>query len=115
MKRCVNNNFSFEGFWRQWHATLNKWIIRYMCRSRSFCRRLRRTTHSSNSLPALQVHPAGRPPDATVEHVDHIHICRALAQPLVRPPAPTALTTAHHAHFASSEVRQVALACVGLD
>jgi D-alanyl-lipoteichoic acid acyltransferase DltB (MBOAT superfamily) len=33
MKRCVNNNFSFEGFWRQWHATLNKWIIRYMCSS----------------------------------------------------------------------------------
>ncbi len=31
MKRCVNNNFSFEGFWRQWHATLNKWILRYMC------------------------------------------------------------------------------------
>lgn len=37
MKRCVNNNFSFEGFWRQWHATLNKWIIRYMCRSRCIC------------------------------------------------------------------------------
>jgi hypothetical protein len=116
MKRCVNNNFSFEGFWRQWHSTLNKWIIRYMCRSRSLCRRLRQPTYSfSNLRPALQVHPAGRPPDATVEHVDHIYICRALARPLVPPPTPTALTTAHHAHFAQSEVRQVALACVGLD
>ncbi|EKX41640.1 hypothetical protein GUITHDRAFT_49807, partial [Guillardia theta CCMP2712] len=30
MKRCVNNNYSFSGFWRQWHASLNAWIIRYM-------------------------------------------------------------------------------------
>ena len=29
MLRCVNNNYTFAGFWRQWHATLNKWIIRY--------------------------------------------------------------------------------------
>ena len=31
MKHCINNNYSFAGFWRLWHATLNKWIIRYMC------------------------------------------------------------------------------------
>ena len=30
MKHCINNNYSFAGFWRLWHATLNKWIIRYM-------------------------------------------------------------------------------------
>ena len=29
MLRCVNNNYTFAGFWRQWHATLNKWILRY--------------------------------------------------------------------------------------
>jgi D-alanyl-lipoteichoic acid acyltransferase DltB (MBOAT superfamily) len=30
MLRCVNNNYTFAGFWRQWHATLNKWILRYI-------------------------------------------------------------------------------------
>eukprot|EP01137_Pigoraptor_chileana_P016736 Opistho-2@73771 len=30
MRRCVNNNFTFAGFWRAWHASLNKWIVRYM-------------------------------------------------------------------------------------
>eukprot|EP01119_Soliformovum_irregulare_P022959 TRINITY_DN7939_c2_g1_i2.p1 TRINITY_DN7939_c2_g1~~TRINITY_DN7939_c2_g1_i2.p1 ORF type:complete len:539 (+),score=167.65 TRINITY_DN7939_c2_g1_i2:202-1818(+) len=30
MIRCVNNNFTFSGFWRSWHASLNKWIVRYV-------------------------------------------------------------------------------------
>ena len=30
MKHCINSNYSFAGFWRLWHATLNKWIVRYM-------------------------------------------------------------------------------------
>jgi len=30
MNRCVNNNFSFTGFWRSWHGSLNKWIVRYL-------------------------------------------------------------------------------------
>uniref|UniRef100_A0A7S3LVY8 Uncharacterized protein n=1 Tax=Palpitomonas bilix TaxID=652834 RepID=A0A7S3LVY8_9EUKA len=28
--RCVNNNYTFTGFWRQWHASLNKWVLRYL-------------------------------------------------------------------------------------
>jgi hypothetical protein len=32
MRHCINNNYSFAGFWRLWHATLNKWIIRYLYR-----------------------------------------------------------------------------------
>ncbi|KAJ1496293.1 membrane bound O-acyl transferase [Baffinella frigidus] len=30
MKRCVVNNCTFAGFWRQWHASLNLWIVRYI-------------------------------------------------------------------------------------
>lgn len=30
MLRCVSNNHSLAGFWRGWHASFNKWILRYM-------------------------------------------------------------------------------------
>jgi len=30
MNRCVNNNFTFQGFWRSWHASFNKWTVRYL-------------------------------------------------------------------------------------
>jgi len=30
MHRCVNNNYTFVGFWRSWHGSLNKWIVRYL-------------------------------------------------------------------------------------
>eukprot|EP00026_Physarum_polycephalum_P006722 Phypoly_transcript_06773.p1 GENE.Phypoly_transcript_06773~~Phypoly_transcript_06773.p1 ORF type:complete len:556 (+),score=47.78 Phypoly_transcript_06773:236-1669(+) len=30
MNRCVNNNFTFTGFWRSWHASFNKWTVRYL-------------------------------------------------------------------------------------
>ena len=30
MNRCIYNNYSFEGFWRQWHRSYNIWLIRYM-------------------------------------------------------------------------------------
>ncbi|EGC31081.1 hypothetical protein DICPUDRAFT_157122 [Dictyostelium purpureum] len=30
MNRCVNNNYTFTGFWRSWHGSFNKWTIRYL-------------------------------------------------------------------------------------
>ena len=30
MMRCMSNNCSLEDFWRGWHASFNKWIVRYM-------------------------------------------------------------------------------------
>ncbi|KAG4304211.1 hypothetical protein PORY_002392 [Pneumocystis oryctolagi] len=30
MIRCINNNYSFLGFWRSWHRSFNRWIIRYI-------------------------------------------------------------------------------------
>ena len=30
MLRCMSNNYSLEQFWRGWHASFNKWIVRYM-------------------------------------------------------------------------------------
>lgn len=30
MNRCMNNNYSFFGFWRQWHRSFNRWLVRYM-------------------------------------------------------------------------------------
>ncbi len=32
MLRCMSNNCSLEQFWRGWHASFNKWIVRYMYR-----------------------------------------------------------------------------------
>lgn len=30
MRRCVCNNYDISGFWRTWHASFNRWLIRYM-------------------------------------------------------------------------------------
>lgn len=30
MLRCMSNNCSLETFWRAWHSSFNKWIVRYM-------------------------------------------------------------------------------------
>ncbi|KAJ3377767.1 glycerol transporter [Entophlyctis sp. JEL0112] len=29
MSRCMSNNYSASGFWRAWHVSFNRWIIRY--------------------------------------------------------------------------------------
>ncbi len=29
MLKCVHNNCSFQGFWKGWHASFNKWNVRY--------------------------------------------------------------------------------------
>eukprot|EP01065_Artemidia_motanka_P035396 TRINITY_DN43311_c0_g1_i1.p1 TRINITY_DN43311_c0_g1~~TRINITY_DN43311_c0_g1_i1.p1 ORF type:complete len:558 (+),score=167.64 TRINITY_DN43311_c0_g1_i1:102-1775(+) len=30
MTRCMDNNFTVSGFWRNWHKSFNRWIVRYM-------------------------------------------------------------------------------------
>ncbi|KAJ3212822.1 glycerol transporter [Dinochytrium kinnereticum] len=30
MERCIYNNYSAAGFWRSWHRSYNRWIIRYI-------------------------------------------------------------------------------------
>lgn len=30
MPNCINNCYSLESFWKSWHASFNKWIVRYM-------------------------------------------------------------------------------------
>ncbi len=30
MTKCMSNNKSLEGFWKGWHCSFNKWLIRYM-------------------------------------------------------------------------------------
>jgi len=30
MERCMSNNHSIGGFWRGWHSSFNKWILRYI-------------------------------------------------------------------------------------
>ena len=30
MLRCMSNNYSLETFWKGWHASFNKWLVRYM-------------------------------------------------------------------------------------
>ena len=30
MNRCMSNNYSAAGFWRSWHRSFNRWLIRYM-------------------------------------------------------------------------------------
>lgn len=29
-RRCICNNYDISGFWRNWHASYNKWLVRYM-------------------------------------------------------------------------------------
>ncbi len=30
MHRCMSNNYSAAGFWRSWHRSYNRWLIRYV-------------------------------------------------------------------------------------
>ena len=30
MNRCMSNNYSVTGFWRNWHCSYNRWLIRYV-------------------------------------------------------------------------------------
>ncbi|KAJ4845363.1 hypothetical protein Tsubulata_050280 [Turnera subulata] len=30
MPKCINNCYNLEGFWKNWHASYNKWLVRYM-------------------------------------------------------------------------------------
>ncbi|KAJ9469390.1 hypothetical protein DIPPA_70161 [Diplonema papillatum] len=30
MTRCMNNNYTIQGFWRNWHRSFNRWLVRYM-------------------------------------------------------------------------------------
>ncbi|KAK3030387.1 hypothetical protein RJ639_038915, partial [Escallonia herrerae] len=30
MPRCINNCHNLESFWKNWHASFNKWLVRYM-------------------------------------------------------------------------------------
>lgn len=30
MNRCMSNNYNLQGFWRSWHRSFNRWLIRYI-------------------------------------------------------------------------------------
>ncbi|KXS20273.1 glycerol transporter [Gonapodya prolifera JEL478] len=30
MHRCMSNNYSAQGFWRGWHRSYNRWLVRYL-------------------------------------------------------------------------------------
>ncbi|GMP39739.1 hypothetical protein CsSME_00010453 [Camellia sinensis var. sinensis] len=30
MPKCINNCYNLESFWKTWHASFNKWLVRYM-------------------------------------------------------------------------------------
>lgn len=30
MERCMNNNYTIGGFWRAWHRSFNRWLVRYV-------------------------------------------------------------------------------------
>ncbi|KAJ2393295.1 glycerol transporter [Coemansia sp. RSA 2559] len=30
MRRCMSNNYSLQQFWRDWHCSYNKWLVRYV-------------------------------------------------------------------------------------
>ncbi|KAI3513488.1 hypothetical protein L1887_20822 [Cichorium endivia] len=32
MPRCINNCYNLESFWKNWHASFNKWLVRYRFR-----------------------------------------------------------------------------------
>ncbi|KAL4803766.1 MBOAT, membrane-bound O-acyltransferase family-domain-containing protein [Aspergillus unguis] len=49
MVRCVSNNYSAFAFWRGWHRSLNRWIIRYLYVPLGGSKR---TTSTNDSKPA---------------------------------------------------------------
>ncbi|KAJ1972015.1 glycerol transporter [Dimargaris xerosporica] len=30
MRRCMSNNYSVQSFWRDWHCSFNRWLVRYV-------------------------------------------------------------------------------------
>ncbi|KAJ1930633.1 glycerol transporter [Tieghemiomyces parasiticus] len=30
MRRCMSNNYSAQSFWRDWHCSFNRWLVRYV-------------------------------------------------------------------------------------
>ncbi|CAN0877026.1 Membrane-bound O-acyltransferase GUP1 [Linum grandiflorum] len=30
MPKCINNCYNLESFWKNWHASFNRWLVRYM-------------------------------------------------------------------------------------
>ena len=30
MNRCMSNNWTLEGFWKSWHRSFNRWLVRYI-------------------------------------------------------------------------------------
>lgn len=30
MPKCINNCYNLESFWKNWHASFNKWLVRYL-------------------------------------------------------------------------------------
>ncbi|KAK1301266.1 hypothetical protein QJS10_CPB12g00973 [Acorus calamus] len=30
MPKCINNCYDLEGFWKSWHASFNKWLVKYL-------------------------------------------------------------------------------------
>lgn len=30
MNRCMSNNYNLQGFWRSWHRSFNRWLVRYI-------------------------------------------------------------------------------------
>jgi len=30
MARCMSNNYSVQGFWKGWHCSYNRWLVRYL-------------------------------------------------------------------------------------
>lgn len=30
MRRCMSNNYSVQGFWKGWHCSYNRWLVRYL-------------------------------------------------------------------------------------
>lgn len=30
MNRCMSNNYNLQGFWRSWHRSFNRWLVRYL-------------------------------------------------------------------------------------
>ena len=51
MQRCVSNNYSIQAFWRAWHRSFNRWLIRYIYVPLGGASS---TTLSSSSSPSLQ-------------------------------------------------------------
>lgn len=81
MPKCINNCHDLEGFWKSWHASYNKWLVRYNLFSvfiSSFLVQHVTCIFCTFSLKVL-IHSSRRYTEEAAQRLGCLHICCIVA------------------------------------